>query len=224
MFIPRPGKVFVQADFSQVEWRVVACLAKEPFLQRAFSDPTRDIHSEFAAQIHTDRQMAKKIVYASGYGIEAPYLSQLLGISINAAARILREFFAAIPRVVAWQQELRRKLFAEQDDLVTPYGRHRRFWLITDENKKDVYKEALSFYPQSIASDICTEAMNELLEAGYRCQLSVYDSIMVECDPDVAVETGEAMREAMMQAGRNFSEYVPFAVDVKIGKSWGEFG
>lgn len=224
MFVPGHGRVFVQADYSQVEWRVVACEAQDEFLREVFSDPSRDIHSEVANRLGITRQRAKTIVYGSTYGMEAGHLGQLLNVPVNTAARVLREFFSVIPNVVAWQNSIKTKLFNEHDDLVTPYGRHRRFWLITDENKKDVYKEALSFMPQSIASDICQDAMNDLLERGFDCKLSVYDSIMLECDEADAVEYGECMREAMLEAGRAYSDYVPFDVEVKIGKSWGDFG
>jgi DNA polymerase-1 len=224
MFVPERGQVYVQADFSQVEWRVVACLAQDEFLHEVFSDPTRDIHSEVAKRLGITRQRAKTVVYGSTYGMEAAHLGQLLDVPVNTAGRILREFFSVIPQVVEWQKSIKTKLFTEHDDLVTPYGRHRRFWLITDENKKDVYKEALSFLPQSIAADICQEAMNDLLERGFKCRLSVYDSIMLECDEANAKEYGEIMREAMLTAGRNFSDYVPFEVEVKTGHSWGEFG
>ena len=222
MFVPRSGKVFVYCDYSQIEWRVVATLAQEPFLRDIFKDPTRDIHSEVAARIGSDRDMAKKVAHASNYGMGIPHLANLLGISINQAGKLMRDFFRTTPHVVAWQQDMKRKLFIEHDDLVTPYGRHRRFYLITDENRHDVYKEALSFEPQSIASDICMTAMVNMLERGMKAQLSVYDSIMVECDESDAEDVGREMQRIMLEAGEEFTDYVPFTTDMKIGRSWGE--
>ena len=126
-----------------------------------------------------------------------------------------------------WQKSVAHTLFNESEDLVTSFGRHRRFWLITKENKHDVEKEGLAFVPQSTASDICMKAFVRLskeLPQEAQIRLSVYDSIMVEAPREMAQDVARQMEQTMQQAGLEFSDYLPFKVDIKISdESWGAF-
>ncbi len=224
MFVADPGNVFVQCDYSQIELRVVTCEAQEPYFADIFRDPSRDTHQEVASRLGIERQRAKMVVYGLSYEMSAAGLAYRLGIPLNEASRYVHEFHNVIPQIVKWKEGVKRRVLHEGADLITPFGRHRRFWLITDNNREDVVKEAIAFYPQSIASDICATALCQLVEDGLKVRLSVYDSIMVECPEADAVEVGKHMENRMREAGRAYSEYVPFAVDTKIGRSWGDFG
>ena len=224
IFVANPGNVFVQADYSQIELRVVTCEAEEPYFMEIFRDTSRDTHQEVADRLGITRQVAKMVVYGLSYEMSANGLAFRLGISLPEATRYVREFHNVIPQIVRWKESVKRTLLHDHEDLVTPYGRHRRFWLITAENREDLIKEAIAFYPQSIASDICQTAVCQLVEDGLKVRLSVYDSIMVECPEADAVEVGHHMEKRMLEAGRAYSEYIPFDVETKIGRSWGDFG
>jgi DNA polymerase-1 len=235
LFVPGDGNTFVQGDYSQVELRVVACYAEDDYLQEVLSDSNRDIHGEIAEQFYgpgwnkEQRVRAKAIVYGLAYGREAPSIASEYRMPVHEAQKFMQAFFGVIPKTVAWRTSVRDRVFTGGQGLVTHFGRKRRFWLITRDNKRDVEKEALAFLPQSTANDICMSALVDLRRAfgqsttAPRIRIPVHDSIMVECKQEEAVEVGEEMRKVMSAAAmREFSDYVPFPVDISTGPSWGE--
>ncbi len=97
-------------------------------------------------------------MYGLSYGREAMSIALEYGIPVKEAERGMKAFFEVIPQVVSFRETTRKKVL-NGEDLVTPFGRHRRFWLITRQNKKDILNEALAFIPQSTASDITCDAL-----------------------------------------------------------------
>jgi DNA polymerase I len=169
------------------------------------------------------RVRAKAVVFGLAYGREAFSLAEEFKIPVQEAQRYLTQFFDAIPELVAWRTSVQNRVTQDHDDLVTPFGRHRRFWLITNENKKDILKEALSFYPQSIASDINLSALIRLVDDGMAVRLPVHDSILVECPRSDAEEVARQVKGTMEQTAVDvFGDYVKFPVDIAIGTSWGD--
>lgn len=231
MFIPEEGNVFVQGDYAQAELRVMATLAQDEYLKGIFNEG-RDIHSEVALRFFgpnftkDQRVRAKAVVFGLSYGREAYSLAEEFKIPVAEARRYLETFFDAIPSIVDWRRSIEEQVMGSQDDLVSPFGRRRRFWLITDDNKKDVLKEAYAFLPQGTASDICLYALCSLrdrLDPADRIRLPVHDSILTECREERAPEVAIIMKEVMEEtAVRVFGDYVKFDVDVEIGKSWGD--
>ena len=230
LFVPDDGNVFIQGDYSQAELRVMATLSKDVWLKEIFDDG-RDLHSEVAERFFgpgftkEERIRAKAVVFGLAYGREAYSLAQEFKIPVPEAQRYLETFFDAIPELVQWRRNIQDTVLSQATDLITPFGRHRRFWLITDENRKDVLKEALSFMPQSTASDICLSALTRLRsQLGDRgnVRLPVHDSILVECAKEDEADVARLLKETMEQTARDvFTDYVEFPVDVAIGDSWG---
>jgi DNA polymerase I-like protein with 3'-5' exonuclease and polymerase domains len=108
---------------------------------------------------------------------------------------------------------------------VTDFGRHRRFRLITKENQKDVFNEALSFMPQSTASDICLRAFIRLrprLRGKAFIRLLIHDSITAECKEEHKEEVAAILREEMIRSAEEWTTYVPFDVDISYGTDWGQ--
>lgn len=229
MYVPEPGNVFVQADYATVELRVLATLARDEYLRDLFVDG-RDIHNEISTQLYgpgftrEQRVRTKAVVYGLSYGREAFSIAQEYDMKVSEATRMMEEFFRVIPETVAWKQSVKEKVLHASEDLETPFGRRRRFWLITNENRRDVEKEAYAFYPQSIASDICLSAFIRLRrDHDLAVRLPVHDSILVECPLADAKDVSRLMEEVMSQTATEvFTDYVPFPVDVKIGNTWGE--
>lgn len=242
LFVPAEGNVFIQGDYSQAEYRVVATLAQEPYLKEIFDDESRDVFGELAQSIFGDgwtkhhRQIVKRVVHGSNYGMGAETMAKQINtdakqfgvdvkVTADQAKSFQRMYFSTIPNVRKWQAELKNTIFKKGDDLVTPFGRHRRFWLITKENKHDIEKEGLAFVPQSTASDICLSALVDLhkhLPNECHIRLPVHDSILVECPADIADSVGKQVKEIMENAAIRFTEYVPFRVDIQTSdKSWG---
>ena len=229
MYVPSPGNVYVQADYATVELRVLATLARDEYLRDLFVNG-RDLHNEISTQLYgsgftkEQRVRTKAVVYGLSYGREAFSIAQEYSMKVSDAQAMMDEFFRVIPDTVAWKEGIKHKVLRESEDLETPFGRRRRFWLITNENRIDVEKEAYAFYPQSIASDICLSAFIKLRRDHNLCvRLPVHDSILVECPVADSKGVGKLMEEVMSQTATEvFSDYVPFPVDVKIGNTWGE--
>ena len=231
MFIPEEGNLFVQGDYAQAELRVMATLAEDEFLREVFNDG-RDLHSEVAERFFgpgftkEQRIRAKAVVFGLSYGREAYSLAEEFKIPVAEARRYLETFFDAIPSIVDWRHSIEESVMGSQDDLVSPFGRHRRFWLITDDNKKDVLKEAYAFLPQGTASDICLHAlvrMRSYLPDACHIRLPVHDSILVECPEADAEEVGEIVQRVMEETACDLmGNYVKWSVDVAIGASWGD--
>jgi DNA polymerase I-like protein with 3'-5' exonuclease and polymerase domains len=132
-----------------------------------------------------------------------------------------QQLFNIMPGIIRWQQETRNRVMAGET-LTTFTGRRRRFWLITEENKKDILNECLAFVPQSTLSDICLLSLCVLVEAGYRCRISVHDSIVVECRHVEVKSVMEVMASVFAKSARAFTTDIPFLADFKVGPNWGD--
>lgn len=227
---------FIQLDYKQAEGRVITTLARDEYLRAIFADPERDLFNELCNDIFgvgkwekEQRVSMKSIFYGNAYGRGVASITRELNlqgnpISIESTATLMREFNALIPDVMKWQAMIKHKVLSGED-LQTPYGRKRSFWLITDKNKADVLNEALSFLPQSIASDICLTALIRLqpmLEGLAIPRLTIHDAIVVECHESRVEETIDLMRTEMLRAAGEFTDYVPFEVDATIATRLGE--
>ena len=236
LFIPgSDSTTFVQADYRQVEFRVICALARDPYLRSVFSDNSRNIHEEVGKGYYgsdftrDDKERyirAKAVVFGLSYGREAYSLATEFGINEHEAQRQIDAFFEMIPQVVEWRDDIRRKVL-NLEDLVSPYGQHRRFHLITPQNRKDILKECLSFLPQNVAAHTTFASAVEMVKRvpGVRdmLRINVHDSWLLEVDHKDAVEVGRFVAEVMEWTAKDrFTDYVPFPVDVSYGTNWGE--
>ena len=231
LFVPSsPDHVLVQADYRQAELRVVCGLAQDPYLREVFSDDSRDIHGEVATRFYgpnwtkEQRVRAKAVVFGLTYGREAYSLAAEFGMTVAEAEHYIETFFEVIPHTVKWIEELEQRVL-EGEDLVSPFGRHRRFWLISDANKKNILKEARAFLPQSTASDLTLKSANRLaaLGLGDLLRIPVHDALVLEVPQEEAKEVTHLVKQVMEETGHElFDGYVPFPVDVKVGNNWGE--
>jgi DNA polymerase-1 len=227
--------VLIQADYKQAEWRAIACLAQDSYLQGALGDPNRDIHGEVARQFFgpnytkEQRVMAKTFVFGVAYGRGPDAISKAFKVSVYEAERYIREFFGMIPDVVKWRKDVHEKLFKGGQSLQTPFGRKRRFWLVTRENKHDIEKEALAFLPQSIASDLTLSSLVRMRKyfetnmAEAKIRITVHDSIIAEAPIEYQTDVAKAMKDIMENtAAEVFSDFVPFPVDIEAGYNWAD--
>lgn len=230
--VSKPDNVLLQCDYKQAEGRVIAWLARDEYLRSIFADPNADLFDTLGAGLYrTNRKLTKDervrvkaYFYGLAFGREAYSIAKEYGFSFAETERELQAFFGLIPDVARWQTEIKKKVL-RGEDLVSPFGRRRRFALITDQNKKDVFNEALSYLPQSTASDVCLTALirlRPLLRGLGFIRLTIHDALVVECHESRAEQVGAIMQRVMVDAGTELQTYVPFAVDLSVGKSWGE--
>lgn len=232
-FTANPGKVLIQCDYSQVEGRTICDLAKDRYLQSVFSDPSVDIFNNMCDQIwgignwnKENRVSIKSIFYGYSYGRKAKSIARELKKPVEYAQALMDQFKMLIPEVVAWQASI-RKAVLDGEDLTTPFGRKRTFHLITNDNMEDVINEALSYKPQSIASDICLRAAVRLrpkLKAEFDAdiKLLIHDAIVAECLPEQLTDVTNMMRFEMIRSGEEYTDFVPFVVESTHGFRLGE--
>lgn len=231
--VSKPDNVLIQCDYKNAELRVIATLARDEYLRSLLSnpDPNYKFFNELSDQLYgpgnwtkEDYVRTKAFVYGIGYGREPYSIGLEFNMSSGEANRLYNDFMDLIPATAQWQTEVRKRVLSGAD-LITPFGRRRRFWLITEQNKKDVLNEALSYLPQSTASDICVAALTDLrpmLRGLGFIRLTIHDAIVTECHESRAGEVGAIMQEVMMAKGKEFTDYVPFPTDLSIGKTWGD--
>ncbi len=236
LFIPGSDEhTFVQADYSQVEFRVIATLAQEPYLRDIFLDPRRNIHEEVGRNFygHTfskaDKERyirAKAVVFGLTYGREAYSLAVEFGVTEQAAQAQIDNFFELIPNVLEWRAQIQSDVL-NLKDLVSPYGQHRRFHLITSKNRANILKECLAFLPQNIAAHTTFAAAVEMVkrapEMRDMLRINVHDSWLAEAPIEDANEVGFFMAKVMEETAREkFTDYVPLPAELAYGSNWGE--
>lgn len=234
-FVPAPGKKFLSADYSQVELRVMAHLAQDETLLRAFRRG-EDIHSRTAAAIFgvmpglltpDMRRVAKTINFGIIYGMSAFRLAREQKLSRKQAEEFISRYFERYSGVKSFLEsavaDARERGYAE-----TLLKRRRYLPDLRASNhqvRSMAERMAINTPVQGGAADIVKVAMLKLqrqLQASglpARVVLQVHDELVVEADADVAQEVADIMREAMEKA---YELDVPLKVDLGIGDNWAQ--
>jgi len=225
------GRILVEVDLSQAELRVLAHLSKDDFLVGCYREG-RKLHHEVAVTMYGEGYSeyqyirAKAVNFGIAYGRGGPSLAQEFDIPISEGDEMVNAWFRRAPKAhkyILWcrQQPLLNKA------LVSPFGRRRRFGLVTKENLHEVQNEASNFPMQSTASDITLTAAIEMepdLPPDVLIVNLVHDSILFECPNDLDI-IRETIRVAKAHLRRVpevvFQSIVPFESDAKIGFAWG---
>ncbi len=235
MLVAEPGNVLVDADYSQIELRVLAHMADDPTMQAAFVSG-EDIHTATAAQVfhlspaevtHELRRRAKAVNFGIVYGISPFSLSQDIGVSVTEAKTYMEAYFATFPGVRAYMDKVVADA-KEQGYVSTLYGRRR--WL--PELKSSNFnlrsfgeRVALNMPIQGTAADLMKLAMLRVDAALKReglkgkLVLQVHDELIVEC-PEAEAETVKTLLAREMVGVADLK--VPLVADANIGKNWAE--
>lgn len=239
LFVPaHEGNVFIQTDYSQAELRVLSYLAGDAYFRDIFNEGIRDVFDELTPVLYPGatkdqfdkgtwkdmRVRVKAFVYGLGYGRTSFTIAQEFGIPQRQADQMAENFFSVIPEIVEYRKWIMDQVM-KGNDLVTPWGRHRRFSLITPENKKSVMNEALAFMPQSTAADMCllafTKVRQELKGVAFVRNI-IYDAILAECKPEDAEYVKTVIEKHMLESAQVIvGDYIKFAVETDIGPDWG---
>jgi DNA polymerase-1 len=230
-FVPAPGALFLFADYSQIDLRVLAHYSGDEALTDAFRHG-EDIHTRTAAQIFgvnpamvtTDmRRAAKSINFGIVYGMSSYGLSVQLGISRSEAARFIDRYFEVYRGVREFMEHIVRQ--ARDDGYVsTLLGRRRYLPEIGASNKtrrEFAERAAINTPIQGTAADIMKVAMLEVYELladhpGCKMVLQIHDELVFELDEATRALVQEQIRQAMEGA---VSLTVPLVVNVSTGLS-----
>ena len=235
VFIPREGDLFIDADYSQIELRVLAHMSEDENLIAAYRH-AEDIHRITAtrylrvapeAVTPLQRRNAKAVNFGIVYGISSFGLSQDLSISRKEAQEYIENYFATFPGIKAFLdgavKKAREKGYAE-----TLFGRRRPVPELSSSNfmqRQFGERIAMNSPIQGTAADIIKIAMirvhRRLKEEHLRSRLilQVHDELLVETAPEEAEQVKEILSHEM-RAAAELS--VDLEVDMKAGKNWYE--
>ena len=234
-FVAKDGYVLIDADYSQIELRLLAAISHDEEMISAFREG-RDIHTKTACGIFgvpADkinpgmRAAAKRVNFSIVYGVSDYGLSQDLGVSVYEAKRYIEEYYRQFPTIKpcldGFKQEGKEKGYVS-----TLFGRRRILKELTSANyniRSFGERAAMNTPIQGTAADIIKLAMNRaeqsLREKGFDAKLilQVHDELIVEAKEDIAEEAAKVLSEAMEKV---IELDVPLIAEARIGKTWAE--
>lgn len=229
-FIASEGSLILSADYSQIELRVLAHLADEHELIRAFQQ-NEDIHTQTAVKIMgkkaedvtaDDRRLGKTLNFALVYMQGTFATAQQLGISNKEAKYFIDKYFEIYSSIKPFMN--RTLEFAHENSYVeTMFGRRRYFQNINSNNKmlqKEEERQAFNTVIQSAAADIMKKAMIDIrlkLPAEARIILQVHDELLIET-PETSSDSIKNMVQESMESVVTLK--VPLLANIGIGRNW----
>lgn len=230
-FIAAPGQLLLVADYSQIELRLLAHIADEPALIKAFK-AGEDIHRSTAASVYgvepsavtSDmRRIAKVINFGVLYGMSAQRLSRELEISYERADAFIKTYFLRYPRVRAYIDDTLAAA-RESGYVETIMGRRRAVPDLLSPNRsvrEAAERVAYNMPIQGSAADVMKLAMLELAPAlagvGGRLLLQVHDEIVAEVPESRSDEAAPLVHRIMAQV---VALKVPLEAAVGLGRNW----
>jgi DNA polymerase I len=235
MFVASDGNVLVDADYSQIELRILAHIADDTVMIDAFKNG-EDIHAVTASQVlgipiesvtPLMRSRAKAVNFGIVYGISAFSLSQDIGVTVAEAKLYIENYFAKYHGVHAYMKDIVEK--AKRDGYVTTlFGRRRYLPELQSSNfnmRSFGERAAMNTPIQGTAADVIKVAMvntfRRLKKEGLAAKLilQVHDELIAEC-PDIEAEKVKKILTEEMQNAVQLA--VPLTAEAHSGKSWAD--
>ena len=235
MFVAKPGHVLVDADYSQIELRVLAHIADDETMQQAFISGM-DIHTVTASQVFSvpkedvtplQRRNAKAVNFGIVYGISEFSLSEDIGVSRYEAKAYIDSYLNNYHGV----RDYMKQVVQDARDLgytQTIYGRRRYIPELKNSNfmvRQGAERIALNTPIQGTAADLIKLAMirvDKALKSRYptaKLLLQVHDELIVECPEEISDDVAKLVSSEMQNVAQL---KVPLLAEAKIGKTWYE--
>jgi len=232
-FIPEEGCIFISSDYSQIELRVFASMAKEESMIKAFKDGM-DIHTKTAMEIFNKkedevtknmRRQAKAVNFGILYGISNFGLSEDIGISVKDAKLFMNKYLEVFPKIKEFQDKLVSDAY-KNGYVLTLFNRKRKIDELNNTNyiiRSQGERMALNTPIQGTAADIIKIAMidifNELYKRNLKSKmiLQIHDELIFNVYEEEKKELKEIIKEKMENA---FKLDVPLEVDIEEGSNW----
>ena len=233
MFVPKEGCVLVDADYSQIELRVLAHIAQDETMSNAFVNGM-DIHTVTAAQVFgvpaedvtpLQRRHAKAVNFGIVYGISEFSLAEDIGVSRWEAKDYIDSYLANYKGVRTYMKQVVEDA-RETGYTTTLYGRKRYIPELKSSNfniRSGAERIALNTPIQGTAADLIKLAMlrvDRALRENYpeaQLLLQVHDELIVECPEEIAPKVAQLVSREMEQVAHLD---VPLTAEAKWGKSW----
>ena len=233
-FIAREGYKIVAADYSQIELRIMAHLAHDEGMLKAFAEG-KDIHRSTAAEIfgvsleevtNEQRRNAKAINFGLIYGMSEFGLSNQLGISRQEARTYMDAYFNRYPNVLQFMTDIKAKA-AEQGYVETLLGRRLYLPEIKSSNgmrRKAAERVAINAPMQGTAADIIKVAMigiDKMIfgDENIKMIMQVHDELVFEVKAEMVEHYSQLIKTEMEKA---IKLHVPLIADVGVGDNWDE--
>lgn len=231
LFKASPGRKIVNFDFSQAELRCIAEMSGDPLLSKVYHDGL-DLHSETAKRFYGEnftkqnRDTSKNVNFGVFYRQTAATFQEKHGIPEKEAQPYIDWVWKTFLGVKDWESGIEKEIH-EKKYLVSPFGRRRRFHLITKENRQALYREGINFLPQTTASDLTLTSAIEIhhrIDRRYAALvLTVHDSILGDVVEKYIDEYVSIVKEVMESCAlRHLGWKLPFKADFGVGPTWGE--
>lgn len=233
LFIPDEGMCFVDADYSQIELRLLAVLSEDKALMEAFQ-MGKDVHRATASKLlgipenevdEKSRRAAKTVNFSIVYGVSDFGLARSLGISVPEARAYIAAYDAHHPRVRPWLRE--QVEFAKENGYVLTLLGRRRY---IPELKSRVYQQrqfgeraAMNAPVQGTAADLIKLAMLRVDRAireekvNARLILQIHDELLIECQKSERMKVESLLKKAMEGA---MDLNIPLTVEIGSGQNW----
>jgi len=239
IFSAPDGKVLLQADYEQIEMRMVAHMVDDKKLIQLINrlqDEGTDFHTLMASEAYRVpisqvtkgmRQAAKVVSFGLLYLMGDRKLANSTGLPPKEAIEFVKNYKDLMPDVQEFIRDVKRRI-REDRYIESPFGRRRRFPLVTTDNIDNLHREGVNFPVQSGASDLTLYSLTRLTEEFSHMPETnivamVHDSLVVECPMDNYEEIAGIMQKVMESPLIGGEEpRVPFPIEVEVGKRWGE--
>ena len=239
-FIAEKNKLFISADYNQIEMRILADLADVKELKKAFIN-NEDIHSLTASQVFNKslkdidddmRRKAKAINFGIIYGISQYGLAKQIGVSNNEASDFLDSYFLKFPEIKDYMSSTIK--FCRKSGYVSNiFGRRTHISNINDKNfnvRNFQERAAINAPIQGSASEIMRLAMIRLNEKmidkklkDSKMLLQIHDELIFEVPEKDINSLSKVIKQEMMSVKNSelHSFSIPLSVDINIGENWG---
>lgn len=233
-FIARPGYVLAEIDYSGAELRWLAVLSKCPVLGEIFKTD-RNLHTETAKSLFGEnftkaqKLRAKAMNFGIAYGRKAQSIAEEHEITVAEAQKMMDDWFKLYHGAAAYLQWCDSQV-VQGNFMESPFGRRRRFGLVSPSTVDSLQNEARNFNIQSASSDLllsCAIYCEKELREKYDTRIIdlIHDSMLLEIPANAATvkAVGKYCYDVMTSAPKMwFNIEVPFKADYEIGKNWSE--
>ncbi|HDQ23082.1 MAG TPA: DNA polymerase I [Candidatus Uhrbacteria bacterium] len=234
-FIAEKGYKLVAADYSQIELRIVASLANDQNMIKAFKE-NQDIHTITAAKIHglkpeqVDKELrrsAKEINFGIMYGMGAKGVSQRTGIPLEQAKEFIDKYFQAFPAIKKYIQKIKNQAY-EKGYVETYFGRKRYLPDIhsgVPHIAAAAERMAINMPIQGTAADLIKMAMIKIhaklpqISPNSKMILQVHDELVFEAPEKETAKVADFVKEEMETI---YKFKCPIKADLEVGENWGE--
>jgi len=217
MYIPDPECVFVEADYSQLEVRVLAVVANEETMLSEITNGL-NVHHEMCKVIFDrtwenasdkEKVWTKNVVFGTAYGRGPTAIARQFGVKIKVAEEWQVKCINKYPGLVQYRNRA-SKAFATTGRSETSFGRSRPIQTLM---------QALNTPIQSAGSDVCLTSLIMLHNEGFDLRLTVHDSIMIQADDQTYEDQAREMKKIMESPIEELMN-TSFPVNVSYGDNW----